>query len=173
MLSMKSIRNAALSALLTIGAFSAITYTSCNKDECKDVVCKNGGTCVAGVCSCPTGYEGTNCESEGRAKFVKTWTASDKEVVAGTSLPAYSAIITSGTTIIDIKISKFSDSYFTNEVKATVSGSTITIPSQAPDGDGYTVEGTGTYNSTDKKITWSYTIKNPLGVSKSYSGTWN
>ena len=66
-----------------------------------------------------------------------------------------------------------SDSYFTNEVKATVSGSTITIPSQAPDNDGYTVEGTGTYNSTDKKITWSYTIKNPLGVSKSYSGTWN
>ncbi len=77
MLSMKSIRNVALSALLTIGAFSAITYTSCNKDECKDVVCKNGGTCVAGVCSCPTGYEGTNCETLSRDKFVGTYVGTE------------------------------------------------------------------------------------------------
>ncbi len=77
MLSMKSIRNVAFSALLTIGAFSAITYTSCNKDECKDVVCKNGGTCTAGVCSCPTGYEGTNCETLSRAKFIGTYVGTE------------------------------------------------------------------------------------------------
>ena len=36
---MKSIRNIALSALLTFSAFTAVVYTSCNKDECKDGNC--------------------------------------------------------------------------------------------------------------------------------------
>ncbi len=44
---MKSIRNIAFSALLTIGAFATITYTSCNTDECEDLECLNGGTCIA------------------------------------------------------------------------------------------------------------------------------
>ncbi len=76
---MKSIRNIAFSALLTVGAFTAMTYTSCNKDECKDVVCQNGGTCDAntGNCVCPTGYEGTNCETKSRDKFVGSYVGSE------------------------------------------------------------------------------------------------
>lgn len=74
---MKSIRNIAFSALLTIGAFTAITYTACNKDECKDVVCENGGTCVNGTCECPIGYEGANCEKLTRDNFVGKWSGSD------------------------------------------------------------------------------------------------
>ncbi len=74
---MKSIRNIAFSALLTFGAFGAITYTSCNKDECKDVVCQNGGTCNEGNCDCPTGYEGTSCETKSVTKFVGTWAVSE------------------------------------------------------------------------------------------------
>lgn len=168
---MKSIRNIALSALMTIGAFSAITYTSCKEDKCKDVVCQNGGSCTEGVCSCTTGYEGTLCETEVRTKFVKTWTASDKDIT-NVTVPTYNAIITKGTAVTDILIAKFSDAYFDHDVKATVSGNTISIASQAPDSDGYTVSGTGTYNSTDKKITWSYTLTSPISGSKSYTGTW-
>lgn len=95
MLSMKSIRNAALTALLTIGAFSAITYTSCNKDECKDVVCQNGGTCVSGTCTCPTGYEGTNCETLSRDKFVGKYVGTE--------------ICTIGTDSYTMELSKNSD----------------------------------------------------------------
>jgi hypothetical protein len=67
---MKSFKQIALSAFLTISAFGAVVYTSCNKDECKDVVCQNGGTCSEGKCTCPTGYDGTNCETKSRDKFV-------------------------------------------------------------------------------------------------------
>jgi len=49
--------------LVAITAFTAITYTSCNKDKCKDVTCQNGGACTDGTCSCPSGFEGANCET--------------------------------------------------------------------------------------------------------------
>ncbi len=74
---MKQIRQIALSALLTFSAFGAVVYTSCNKDECKDVVCQNGGTCAEGVCTCATGYEGTNCETKSRDKFVGTYAGTE------------------------------------------------------------------------------------------------
>ncbi len=76
---MKAIRNMAFTALLTIGTFSLITYTSCNKDECKDVVCQNGGTCNAdtGDCLCASGYEGDQCETKVNAKFTGTWLATE------------------------------------------------------------------------------------------------
>lgn len=37
---------------------------SCAKpDPCEEVVCQNGGTCVAGTCNCPEGFAGTLCET--------------------------------------------------------------------------------------------------------------
>lgn len=169
---MKSIKRIALSAFLTVSAFCAVLYTSCSKDECKDVVCQNGGVCSGGTCTCVTGYEGANCETAVRAKFIKQWSASDKEATTTTTIPTYVSAIVAGTTIADIKISKFSN-LFDNDVVATVSGNVITIPSQQPDNDGYYVTtGTGTYNTTTKQITWSYTLKNPTNIEKSYTGTW-
>jgi hypothetical protein len=52
-----------LSAFATIGIFSATLYSACTKDPCKDVSCKNGGTCKAGSCICPSGYTGSRCET--------------------------------------------------------------------------------------------------------------
>ena len=75
---MKKIRQIALGAILSVSAFSAVLYTSCSKDACKDVTCQNGGTCSDGNCTCVTGYEGTNCETASRTKFIKQWSASDK-----------------------------------------------------------------------------------------------
>ena len=59
---MKQIKPVILSILMTLGAFSLIIYSSCKKDACKGVVCKNKGTCSGGNCSCPTGFSGNRCE---------------------------------------------------------------------------------------------------------------
>ena len=169
---MKLIRRIALTALVTFTTFGAVTFTSCNPDECKDVICNNGGSCNStdGSCTCATGYEGAACETEMRKKFMDTWTASDKEV-GGSDLPTYNSSIVAGSGVTEVKISNFSD-YFVNDVIATVSGSSITIASQDPDNDLYRVEGTGTFNAVDGKITWTYTITNPANLTKSYTGTW-
>lgn len=37
------------------------TFFSC-RDQCKDVVCLNGGACQDGDCICPSGFSGKNCE---------------------------------------------------------------------------------------------------------------
>ena len=169
---MKSIRLMALSALVTIGSFSAVVYTSCTKDACKGVTCQNGGTCSGGTCTCPTGYEGTNCETKSRDKIIKIWSASDAQVSPSVTLPTYTSSIAAGTAVTDLKISSFSNTFFTHDVTATLSGNSITIGQQTPDNDTFSVSGTGTYDPTTKKITWSYAITNPRNVTLNYSGTW-
>lgn len=71
---MKLFQLIALSAILTIGAFSVISYTSCTRDACKGTTCLNGGTCSAGACQCPTGWLGANCQTRA---FVGVWAGAD------------------------------------------------------------------------------------------------
>lgn len=49
-------------AVILIFLFSITTFQGCQKDECKDVHCLNGGVCNKGTCTCPTGYSGTYCQ---------------------------------------------------------------------------------------------------------------
>jgi len=175
---MKSLRLIALSALVTVGAFTTVLYTSCSKDACSGVTCQNGGTCSGGNCTCPTGYEGTSCETKSITKFAKTWTASDKETSPkDTAVALYTVAVSQGATVTDAVIQHtFTDSYFNNSINATISGNTITIASQAPDNDGYYVAGTGTYDPTTSQLTWTYTLTNTNvtpNQTLSYSGTWH
>lgn len=51
-------------ALLFV-AFSLLTITSCTKkDKCETTICRNGGTCYDGSCTCPTGYTGSDCSTQ-------------------------------------------------------------------------------------------------------------
>lgn len=123
---MKSIRNIALSAFLTVGAFTTMTYVSCNSDPCKDVVCQNGGQCVDGTCSCPTGYEGTSCETKSNAKFVGVYTATED-----CSSGSYQVTITAGTNGTDVLVSNLGNYGCTTTgtivFDGTVNSSSLTI----------------------------------------------
>jgi hypothetical protein len=70
-----------LVASVAIMGISATMFSaSCSKDSCESLQCKNGGTCAAGFCSCPTGYEGAECETKVTARYIGTY--------AGGTLPA-------------------------------------------------------------------------------------
>ena len=70
---MRSIKHIALGVFLTFSVFCAVLYTSCTKDACKGVTCLNKGTCSGGICTCPTGIGGTNCEKVYRKLYAYTY----------------------------------------------------------------------------------------------------
>lgn len=59
--------------MATLGVFTAVLYSSCSKDACKGVTCLNKGACGSGVCSCPTGVGGKNCEFIYRKSYANTY----------------------------------------------------------------------------------------------------
>ncbi len=164
---MKSIRNIALSALLTFSAFTAVVYTSCNKDECKDVVCQNGGTCADGICTCAAGYEGTRCEIASATKFLGNYDVSEQCSISGNVGPYSATISQSSTSAVTILLQNFGDFQATITVSGTVNGNTLTIPQQTV--SGYTVSGSGTYNNG--VISIPYTVSGVVN-SESCTATW-
>lgn len=160
--------------MAVLGISTSVFFSGCKKDPCKDVVCQNSGvptestdgeTCA---CECTAGYEGEFCETESRAKFIGTYTASDACSTSGSS--TYTTTISTSSASADkVLLSNFWG-VFTNPVTATVAGSTITIASQDPDNDGYKVSGNGTISGST--ITFTYSITDPAGTVDNCNSTW-
>ncbi|MBS1643781.1 MAG: calcium-binding EGF-like domain-containing protein [Bacteroidetes bacterium] len=147
---MNKIKNIAFSALLAIGTFGVVTFTACTKDECKDVVCQNGGTCVSGACVCATGYEGTNCEIKSRDKFIGTYTGNETCTV-GTD--TYTVTIASNSDEIKITLTNIYNQGFA--ATGTITGTnTFTFSGTS---------GTTNYNGTGTLATNQLTLKYHIG----------
>lgn len=132
---MKSIKNIALGAFLTVSAFSAALYTSCTKDQCKNVVCSHGGTCSGGTCTCPTGYTGTNCET---LAIIGSWKGTDACSAGG----PYNVTLTTASSSDSTKI------LITN-----------------PGGFGASVQISGTLSSDGKTVTYTDQVAGAVKLS--------
>ena len=68
------------SLLVTICTFFAISgmvvFSSCEKDPCTELTCQNGGNCADGYCSCPTGFEGAECDITASSRFIGKYAGS-------------------------------------------------------------------------------------------------
>lgn len=145
------------SKFLIGGAFLALVLVggnACKKDEdpCKDVTCQNGGTCDEGECICPTGYEGTNCETEERAKFFGTWRTTNETCTSGGPSTFDITITTNSGDISKINIANLYGAGFT--AVATLTGNNVSIASQSF-GTG-SIVGSGSLSGTT--LTLSYTV---------------
>jgi len=59
---MKQIKAIVFTAIITLLTLGTVVYTSCRKDHCKTLDCRNGGACNDGFCFCASGYTGVYCE---------------------------------------------------------------------------------------------------------------
>jgi len=161
---MKLIRQIALTTMLTIGAFSVVTYTSCNKDKCKDVVCNNGGTCntTDGTCSCKTGYEGADCGTLTRAKFVGSWTGTD---YCTNPSDTVGINLTVGTATNDVQATVTNAGGFgsTVTITGTVTATNIITFTGQSVATGVSLSGTITLN-TSNTMTFAYTVVDNTGT---------
>lgn len=66
---MKLWKHTLISTIAFIGIASSVLISSCTDDSCLKLKCRNGGTCADEKCKCPTGYEGTQCESVAVERF--------------------------------------------------------------------------------------------------------
>ncbi|HXS35347.1 MAG TPA: hypothetical protein VN721_01495 [Flavipsychrobacter sp.] len=160
-----------ISALSTLIAFSAATYTSCSPDKCKAINCAYGGVCNNGACTCQTGYEGTQCEVITRDKFTDgaggtVWYVKEKGTISTEGTP-YNVTIADGAAINQVVIKHFYNS-FASDVNAYVIGDSIKIPQQTINGS--TVVGYGYLDTADHsfymyhKLVMYYSVSNASGT---------
>jgi hypothetical protein len=71
---MRSMKRIVIAVVLSAGAFCAALYSSCSKDACKGVTCLNTlSPCKGGLCTCPVGIGGSNCETIYRKDYAHTY----------------------------------------------------------------------------------------------------
>ena len=160
---MKKMKMFLMTAMLGVASLSMV-FTSCNTDECKDVVCENGGVCTSGTCDCPAGYEGTLCAELSRDKFIGTYSGNETCTV-GTD--TYSIQLTTSSTATKFNIVNLYNQSFT--AIADADGNSFTIPSQTV-GSNVTAAGSGTISGNS--ITITYTINDGTTTNTcTYTGT--
>ena len=165
------LRSILLTASIVTAGFGAILYSSCAEDKCKAIVCANGSVCNEGGCICPSGYEGAQCETVNRDRFLdnnRPWQVSED---GSLSAPAvYPIVIANGDGITQIVIKNFNNT-FPLDVKARVKGDTMYIDPQTLSGN--TVQGIG-YITDDKfygrngRLVVRYEIRTSNGILNDY-----
>lgn len=164
---MKNLKSILVSGLLALGAFGTLTFTSCNQDECKDVVCNNGGTCNEedGSCLCASGYEGDLCETLSRFRFLNSGTTATYITGIGQDgcyAAGYTMTINPGANGDEIIINNFAG--YGNS--ATVSGVKV-------DGTNFSKAGTITAGSVTLSNINGTVSENGQTISFSYTATDN
>lgn len=142
---MKTVKTLTMAAIATLLSFTAVTYSSCSKIECVGKTCQHGGSCNKGKCSCPSNYEGDNCENGINKKFAGTFTGNSDCAGPGTQF-TFAASPTNPTQV-------FMQGPSTT-LNCTVSGNSLTIPYQTyySGGDQVSVQGSGTLNGNSITI---------------------
>lgn len=133
---MKSFRHILLASVLTVSAFSAVTFTSCKKDDE----------------SCAVGYTGSNCKTEVRTNYYNTYKGNGSDNTGGTYTNW--SIRYSGVGTDPLKMSMvLQDATTAPVVAATVtltSNTTFTVDQVTI--SGYTYSGTGTVNESTTSV---------------------
>lgn len=71
---MQFLKKIFLSTASICAVTTAMLMNSCTpKNSCDTLVCQNGGTCAADFCSCPTGFDGPECQNKITDRYIGTY----------------------------------------------------------------------------------------------------
>jgi hypothetical protein len=143
-----------------------ILIASCNKKMTTD--CGNGGTLRGGTCVCTQGFEGPDCGTISRNKFIGNWSQSGSgSLTIATQFPVS---VQPAEAINSVSIVNFNNT-FVNPINAFVSGAdSLIIPAQQIDGK--TVEGFCFYVANNN-ISVHYTIiDGTTGIVQTIDARW-
>ena len=161
---MKKLQYLAKTAL-SVMALSTVLFLSSCKDECKDVDCQNGGTCVEGTCECASGYEGSECQTQWRDKVVKVWNVTSNSCAG---VGGWQVTVTEGSGSTGLNLGNFSHLTCLGggiTVNANMTGSnTFEIPSQQLCDGNITISGSGTISGNALNISYTYNIPGENGT---------
>jgi hypothetical protein len=146
--------------LLACGKDTPLQYNGTFIEKCKNIVCFNGGTCVDGICSCPQGYDSTNCSRTWNSRYTGTYDAFD-ECFAGQSYQVTIAPLINDAAGITIRnITKICTS---QELTAKIASNktNIEIPLQKACDNNY-MSGTGTQTDNGSFINLWLTTRDTL-----------
>jgi hypothetical protein len=134
-----------------------LALVSCKKDPCDDVTCLNGGTCNDGTCTCATGYEGADCSTEQRTKFIGSYMVNESCTSGNYNYNFTIASSSAGVTRVLLTNFGAVDG---STVSATVSGTTLNIAQQnfTVSGQSWGIVGTGQLNGTILTVTYTLTF---------------
>jgi hypothetical protein len=158
----------------------AFSFSSCESDPCEDVTCVNGTLTEVGdncTCECADGYEGADCATVSRGKFLgannATTSWSGNDVCSGIVDPfTYTATIGSaGADEISVLVSNFGGfgSQFT--FTAPVDGLTFTNAGPINFGGATVTNVVGTINEAGTTINVTYTSTDATSTT-TCNGTW-
>lgn len=152
-------------ALSAVTLFSAVTYTSCENDKCKSIVCAYGSVCSDGTCLCQTGYEGPQCETITRERYLGPWRVTENGTI--TDAIQYTVSVEAGDNISEVRIKSFRN-LLVDYVSAFVVSDSIYVPEQTV--QNYTIVGHGYitdekyYGDNGKMVLYYKIVDNTTGV---------
>ncbi|MBS1777824.1 MAG: hypothetical protein JST70_00775 [Bacteroidetes bacterium] len=160
----KQISSILATAATTILFFGLTLFSQCTKDPCNDIKCLHGGTCKSGTCKCPTGYEGTTCNEKENDKFTGNYVGNDCGSTETYVVKAQADTKTIWITVPDA---------FSGHIYGTVSGTTVSFPSQSLliDTDYYTFSGSASLSGNTLSINYTVIDSDGNKASCNFVGT--
>lgn len=169
---MRHFRFVLLGIFATLGTFLVVSYSSCSKDSCKDITCLHKTKCNAGLCVCPPGIDGANCEIVYRERYASQYVGlSPIDTMADTTNTLVFSTTSDTTDYNNMDVTWLNDSGSTIVNMALklsnnqASGSSFTI--QPTTSDIYTFTGNGTINGN--LVTMLLNRRDTAGVVVTYN----
>lgn len=117
--------------LLSVFGFLAVSATvlvsSCEKDACTELKCKNGSACTEGFCRCATGFEGSECEFKTVNRFIGTYYGYNHRENYPPMLDTLDVYFYANPNVVEFRLHNYHPE---DRYRGTVDGYTITVPDE-------------------------------------------